>query len=197
MNPIGVTEAARALGVHPSQIRRNLKAGLFPNRGLPGRPLVDVDEARYARAKGLDHSKQRGPRAPLFASNGHVPVDGADSGDAAAPDGEAGTTYQDFRSRREAAMAAKAEIELAQLRGEILDRREVANAEFKLGRMLRDGLEMRRPALAQRLVGLVVGLELGAVTAILADADEAHLTAVADELGKRADADEGESDRER
>ncbi len=190
MNLVGVSEAAAQLGVHPSQIRRNIKSGLIPNRGLPGRPLVDVDEARYARAKGLDHSKQRGPRAPLFASNGHVSVNGADNQDASPHDeGETGT-YQDFRSRREAAMAAKAEIELAQLRGELLDRREVADAQFKLGRMLRDGLEMRRPALAQRLMGLV-GLELGAVMTILADADEAHLTAVADELGKRADA-EGE-----
>ncbi|HEY3909454.1 MAG TPA: hypothetical protein VGM07_06145 [Stellaceae bacterium] len=58
---VGVNEAGRRLGVDAGQVSRQIKAGIIPNRGTADRPLVNVDEARQARAIGLDRSKQRGP----------------------------------------------------------------------------------------------------------------------------------------
>src|SRR5579859_4109112 len=69
MRLVSGTEAARQLGVHPSQITRGVQSGLIKIHapdGL-GRVLIDVDQARAAREQGLDRSKLRGPRAPLFA----------------------------------------------------------------------------------------------------------------------------------
>lgn len=63
---VGVSEAARQLGVHKSTISRQVDKGLIPNRGTPDRPLVNVDEARRARGENLDTSKQRGAGSALF-----------------------------------------------------------------------------------------------------------------------------------
>jgi hypothetical protein len=183
MPPVGVTEAAKQLGVHPSQVRRNLKSGLIPNRGLPGRPLVDVDEARYARATGLDHSKQRGQRAPLFEVRNGATVAQSLSGDTLPLDDRGGetVTYQDWRARREAAAAVKAEIELAKLRGETLDRAELEPACFELGRMLRDRMMNYIPEVSTRLVGL----DVGAIIAVLTQTNEDCLRAMTDEIERK------------
>lgn len=63
---VGVREAARQLGLNPSTISRQIARGAIPNRGTADRPMVDMDEARRARAENLDPSKQRGPNSPLF-----------------------------------------------------------------------------------------------------------------------------------
>lgn len=106
---VGVNEAGRRLGIDPGQISRQIKAGIIPNRGGADRPLVNVDEARQARAVGLDRSKQRGPGAPLFAA----PV-GPSSAQA---DNE---TYQSARARREAVAAQMAELDLLQRKGGLM-----------------------------------------------------------------------------
>jgi transposase-like protein len=166
MELVSASEAARRLGVHPSQITRGIQSGLIPNHAPPGlgRPMVDVSEARAARERGLDRSKQRGAAAPLFA-----PPDDDEARD---------PSYQMSRARRESAAAAKAEIELAQLRGKTLDRAEVVDVAFRLGQMLREGMETRRVALVQRLIGL----DVAAMISVLADADEMHLAALADAI---------------
>lgn len=112
---VGVNEAARRLGIDPSQVSRQIKAGIIPNRGTADRPLVDVEEARQARAVGLDRSKQRGPGAPLFAAPS--PAAGADASSSAQRDNE---TYQAARARREAVAAQMAEIDLALRKGELI-----------------------------------------------------------------------------
>lgn len=55
---VGVSEAARQLGVHKSTISRNVTAGIIPNHGSDDEPLVNVEEAREARDRELDPTKQ-------------------------------------------------------------------------------------------------------------------------------------------
>lgn len=160
-----MSEAARQLGVHKSTVSRQVANGIIPNHGTDDKPLIDVEEARRARELGLDFSKQRAP-APAAAP---------------APREDLGPTYQGARGRREQALAEKAEIELKRLRGETLDRGEVTDAAFALGQMLREALETRRAALAQRLAGL----EAGQILALLEDADAQHLAAFADAVESR------------
>jgi len=62
---VGVREAARQLGVNPSTISRQVAKGIIPNRGTPRQPMVDLAEARQARATNLDLSKQRGSDSAL------------------------------------------------------------------------------------------------------------------------------------
>lgn len=184
MELVSASEAARQLGVHRSVITRDIQRGLIPNHAPGGRrPLVNVAEAREARRQGLDRSKQRGPGAPLFAveQRNDAPIAPALAGVAApsAVDGEdAGgrdPSYQMSRARRESAAAAKAEIELAQIRKETLSRAEVVDAASRLGQMLREGMEARRAALAERLAGL----DVFTINKVLADANEALLEGLA------------------
>lgn len=226
MELVSASEAARQLGVHPSQITRGIQQGLITDHAPPsfGRPMINVEEAREARSRGLDRSKQRGPQSPLFvevrapqppasaAPDRATPpaAAGAPAGAAAAAavsapltpppatapapaggqapasatesprddDDARDASYQASRARRESAAATRAEIELAQLRGKTLDRAEVTDVAFRLGQMLREGMETRRVALAQRLVGL----DVPAMIVALADADETHLAALADAI---------------
>ena len=66
---LGVREAARELGVNPSTVSRQLRAGILPNRGSERAPKVCLSEARAARERNLDQSKRRGPEAPLFKAS--------------------------------------------------------------------------------------------------------------------------------
>ena len=196
MELVSASEAARRLGVDPSQITRGIQSGLIRDHAPPGlgRPIVDVVQAREARQSGLDRSKQRGIRSPLFAPDTPPPAAATPAPEppetvAAAPVAPAARdaapeeegrdpSYQASRARRETAAAEKAEIELAQLRGRTLARAEVMDVALRLGQMPRDALEARRIGLAQRLAGLDVPAMIG----VLTDADEALLAALADAI---------------
>jgi hypothetical protein len=207
MELVSATEAARQLGIHASQITRGIQSGLIPTHTVPGvgKLMINVEEAREARQRGLDRSKQRGPQSPLFAvshaaeasavareSPPLTPVTVVTSvpravdEPAALDDDARDANYQTARARRESAAATKAEIELAQLRGRTLDRGEVANTAFRLGQMLREGMETRRVALAQSLSGL----DVAAMISVLADADESHLAALADVIERKLASEE-------
>ena len=108
---VGVRAAARVLEVSHSTVSRQIAAGIIPNHGTDAAPLVDVDEAREARRRGLDRSKQREPAKETV--EGH--------------------SYQTARTRREEALASLAEITLQRELGRLLDRREVVDAFFTLG----------------------------------------------------------------
>ncbi len=114
---VGINEAGRRLGIDPSVVSRQVKSGVIPNRGSAERPLVDIEEARRGRDDNLDPSKRRGPTAPLF---GAPPPDDPAPARADDPVKSDTETYQSARARQAAANAAKAEIELAQLRGELM-----------------------------------------------------------------------------
>jgi hypothetical protein len=80
-NLVGVSEAARQIGVHKSTISRQVRDGIIPNHGTEMAPLVDVEEAKRARDRGLDRSKQRGPDAPLFGASSAIAPAAEDEGD--------------------------------------------------------------------------------------------------------------------
>lgn len=102
--PVGVSEAARRLGVHKSTVSRQVREGKIPNRGTRELPLVDVEEARRARAANLDHAKRRGGRSPLYAAGG------ASALGPAGPSGEAGPPEVPFASAELAAVSPSADV---------------------------------------------------------------------------------------
>jgi hypothetical protein len=55
---VTASEAARQLRVHPAQITRGVKSGLFRNYGGPGWPLINVTEARLARERWVRGGRQ-------------------------------------------------------------------------------------------------------------------------------------------
>ncbi len=69
---VGISEAARRLGVHKSTISRQVAAGIITNRGTGQRPLVNVDQARGERAAYLDEGMQ-GNHAGLLLGDSVTP----------------------------------------------------------------------------------------------------------------------------
>jgi transposase-like protein len=181
INLVGVSEAARQIGVHKSTISRQVRDGIIPNHGTETAPLVDVEEAKRARDRGLDRSKQRGPEAPLFgASSVIAPAAAEDEDDAAAPAKPAGgLDYQCARTAREGYQARLAQLELEQKLGHLLDKGEVVDAFFTLGASLREMADTVRVDLAQRFgaeVGAAVGEELRKMLQRIAESFERQFT---------------------
>jgi hypothetical protein len=165
---VGVSEAARQLGVHKSTISRQVAAGIIPNHGTDAQPLVDVEEAKRARAEGLDRSKQRGQDAPLFRERRSPDDDDA---------GEASPGYQAARTEREQINARRARLELERELGNLLDKGEVVDAFFTLGARLRELTENAAAELTQRF-----GPELGAA---LREELRRMLVAIAEDFERR------------
>lgn len=182
-NLVGVSEAARQLGVHKSTISRQVAAGIIPNRGTPDAPLVDVEEAKAARARGLDRSKQRGPDAPLFSASSAIgPAPVAEEDEAATPAAQpgrptGGIDYQKARTAREGYQARLAQLDLEKQLGNLLDKGEVVDAFFTMGQRLRELLEAARLELQGRF-----GDEVGAA---LAEHFRTTLKAIAEDFERR------------
>ncbi len=212
MELVTASEAARQLGVHPSQITRGIQSGLIKNHAPPGRSDRPLDQrpgagsarreqsaawtARSCAARGrpfagIDQAAANEPRHLREVATGLTTAAGGrgsfrrstplpDGG--SADDDERDPSYQVSRARRENAAAAKAEDRTPRpaSRARRPDRAEVVDVAFRLGQMLREGMETRRVALAQRLVGL----DLPAMIAVLTDADDMHLGALADAIAR-------------
>ena len=178
---MGVREAARELGVNPSTVSRQLRAGIIPNRGSERAPKVLLSEARAARERNLDQSKQRGPESPLFASAGSVapPEDSVDEPEAPASTSRREIDYSRARTVREGYLAKSAQLDLEERLGNLLDRAETVDAFFTLGQSLREAMERRAPELAARLLGIS---DLNQLTAILAEEDRKLLQSIADDF---------------
>lgn len=102
-------EIARRAGVHKSTVSRQLRQ--WPSL-LDEAGTVDLDEYLAARATNLDPALQtRGPAAPASLPLDTEPAD-----------------LVRERTRKMAADAARAELELARRRGELLDRAAVDRA---------------------------------------------------------------------
>jgi transposase-like protein len=116
MPRLTITEVARRCGVHKSTVSRQARA-----HGLVGEDgLVDLDDYERLRAGGLD---------PLLQTTGRA---------AARPTNEEPSDLVAERTRKMAADAAAAEINLARLRGELVELRTVQSAVEDLGRRLRE-----------------------------------------------------------
>ncbi len=162
--PVTLTEAAAALGVHKSTISRQVSAGVIPNHGTARAPKVRVSEARLARAGAVDPAKQRGSGAPLFADPGEhgangvrpsrSPDDAEDDDAPGTPPGPGGVSFTKARTAREAANARLAQIDLEERLGRLLDKREVEDVFFTLSTIVRDELMGQGARLAGDLVGM-------------------------------------------
>jgi hypothetical protein len=64
--------------------------------------------------------------------------------------------YRQDRARNERIKADRADIELGQLRGQLVSLREVEELEFTAGRILRDRMEMVSPRFAAELQALIL-----------------------------------------
>lgn len=125
---VGVTEAARAIGVHKSTISRQIAAGKIPNRGTASAPKVSITEARQARADNIDPAQQRA--APTTGSaNAH-------------------------RADYEEARARMAQLDLAEKLGLVVPRADIEDAIATATRELREALARRWRVLALELQGM-------------------------------------------
>ena len=153
-----VREAARALGVSHSTISRQVASGIIPNRGTAERPLIDVEEARAARAAHLYEGRQ-GSHAGRMVGDDHVAEDGPEA-PAQAPD------YRRARTAGEIYRAKLAELDYFERVGKLIDQAEVSAALFTAARVLRDKLQ----ALAGRLAGELATVSDPAVVRTTLDA---------------------------
>lgn len=154
---VSLREAARQLGVTHPTISRQIRGGIIPNHGTLQRPLVNVEEARQAREATLlpekrDNWKAREPVRPIEAAS--APAEPSE--------------LQKARLATEQARGRKAQIELAQLEGRLLDRAEVHATVFGCARALRAALLALSGRIASDLASLT---EPAAVRARL---DAAH-----------------------
>lgn len=183
---------AGLLGVSKSQVDRDKAAGMpmsSPDEARAWR-LVDKDVSRTADGR-IDRVQTPAPKlmpppaqaqlAPgaADASSASAASSGA-SDDQAANDPATGETdehalaYRQDRARNERIKADRAEIELQQLRGELVAATEVEQLQFTSMRIVRDRLEMLAPRAAADLRAQVLALIPEAHRSAIGSALELH-----------------------
>ena len=142
---LGVRVMAEALGVSKSQVHRDAQAGM---------PMHSVDAARAWRLDQHDMSRTVEGRidrpatdAPPAAVSGLASAAGAGEGGTSPASSDAdgplpGDTaeYRKARSERERTAADRAQLELDQLRGRLIDVSEAKRLAFTSFRSLRDAV---------------------------------------------------------
>lgn len=130
---------AEALGISQARVSQLSRRGM---------PTNDVERARAWRDANLQpamvagHARDDTESAPVA----HAPPE-------ASPPG-ANHAYFEARAKRETAEAALAELELAQKRGDLVDRAGVARAAMAAGRLMRDMLLAVPPKIASELAAI-------------------------------------------
>lgn len=177
MELVGVSEAARLIGVNKSTLSRQVKKGIIPNRGTEKRPLVNVAEVIEARRNNVDTSKSATPGLGLRAET-VVAVESADIASAAAP---AETQSRlDFNTARTASAAVDAklkQLEYAKQTGLVVEKLTVEREAFSTARSLRDRLLAMPARIAGELAVMTDEREIiarlrAALRDVLADASE-------------------------
>jgi hypothetical protein len=169
------TAYAERLGVQPSAVSNYIARGHLSPRAIRADGMINVALADADLSVSLDLVKSagRGAETEAIAGPTAVVVDSEHL--------ELSRSLLRARTAAAQAAATRAQIELATLRGDTLARAELEEAAFAAGQMVREAMEMRRGPLAAR----IVGLDVGAIVAVLAEADEACLTLAADEIERR------------
>lgn len=126
-------QLAAALGVTPAAVSKLVRRGM---------PASDLDAAKAWRAQHLDPGRVKGNRP-------HV-----DSGSATG----AATPYTVARTERERTRAARETLELARLRGNLIDVDEVSSFEFTAARITRDCMEQIPARFVAELHALILSL---------------------------------------
>lgn len=144
--PVGVRDAAAALGLSPSTVSRYLSAHPDLVVGEGKRPKVFVSQLRRHRGENVNESMAGNYAGQLIGDAD--PVE-----DIPAPrDHErrvlVDPTYRTAKTAREAIMAKTAQLELEKKLGQVVSRRLVEDAAAEAGMALRDGLVARAKDLA-------------------------------------------------
>jgi hypothetical protein len=146
----------------------------------------DVAERHAANRAQL--SVQQEPQKTAVApsaGSGECEGQGAASSTAPAPDAPMGERRSDAQARKEAALADKAEMEVQQMRGELIPKGDVDAALRAFGASVRAKLDV----LADQIAPLVAPVtDMDEVHALLAEHCRSILSAVADDMGRAAQA---------
>lgn len=178
MELVGISEAARLIGVNKSTLSRQVKKGIVPNRGTAARPLVNVTEAIEARKNNVDTSKSATPGLGLRAEMPAAVTESAETVSAAAP---AETQSRlDFNTARTASAAVDAklkQLEYAKQTGLVVEKLTVEREAFSTARALRDRLLAMPARVAGELAVMTDEREIiarlrAALRDVLADASE-------------------------
>ena len=154
-----VTEYAARSGLNKGTVSRLVSSGVILNHGVPGKPLIDPDQADAARSAALDPSKTRAPAAvPSAPAAAEAPPVGP----------SASGSYTKARGVRETFAAKQAELDYRERVGQLLVREEVEDATVKIATEVQRRLAERAPALADRLVGMT---DLARIATLIRDAD--------------------------
>ena len=151
-------------GVSRATIARAIATGRIPFLKRTGR--INPKRADRAWKENTDPAKQRGRHATNGAG------------------GNGNATLYESKARREQALAALAELALAERRGELVPEAQVRKIGFERARRTRDQLLALPDQLAQQLVGIT---EYGEVHRILGE----ELRRVCDDIANQTDRLEG------
>jgi transcriptional regulator with XRE-family HTH domain len=154
-----IRQMAAALGVSKSQVARDAKAGM---------PMQDLDAARAWRIANQDLTRTaegRIDRTPTHTSRPpslDIPTKPDPDTDpdedplpAAATTDKDTAAYRSERAQREAIRRQREQLELEQLRNELVAVQEVSRLQFTAQRLTRDRVEMVAARAAPEVVALV------------------------------------------
>jgi hypothetical protein len=139
MAQMGFREYARHRGVALRAVQKAIEAGRIKTVLVDGRAKIDSDQADREWAQNTDLAKQSllhgtGPLPPQDADDDDPIVDTGTSGNA---DTEA---YRKARAERERIRVEREQLELDQLRGQLIDLEEAKRLAFTAFRALRDAV---------------------------------------------------------
>jgi hypothetical protein len=189
---MGYREYARHRGCALRAVQKAIEAGRIKVVEIDGKARIDSEQADREWTENTDPAKQSlmfdaGPNALPRAEAGTAPEAGgaamappassAESEDE--PSVEDTTAYRRERAERERIRRQKEEIELERLRGNLVDRKEVARLRFTEFRGLRDAVGNLAPRIAP-----LVAIEVDPVKCeqLYSDALEEILKAFADQV---------------
>lgn len=163
MAQLSVRKMAELLGVSKSQVDRDRQRGM---------PMGDAEAARAWRLANVELARAADSRIDRPQAPARDMQPGAEGGTAAVPGpdtssgpgsseeddqvDESTQAYRADRARNERIKADRAELELQQLRGDLVSAREVEQLQFTAGRIVRDRIEMVPARAAADLRALVL-----------------------------------------
>ncbi|TXL70113.1 hypothetical protein FHP25_35925 [Vineibacter terrae] len=177
---LSLSAFASRIGKNKSTVSRQVRDGVIPPHAVRrdgSQVMINVEAATAGRQQNMQVLLSRAP-----ASRPAV-VDLVDDAPAPVPRGAEGTLAAE-RAAHERIKRQRAELELKNQLGLLLDKEQVYDAFLQLGLLLRAQLENRRQILAQDLVGITDPAEIGAA---LERADDRALEQMASEFQKLVD----------
>jgi hypothetical protein len=149
-------EYARRRGVAKSAVAKAVAEGRITLiDGKVNEQVANIQWEQNTRARA-DSARTSAPGSAGEGQGGAGGSDGAVVAEAGTSPAQPGASpsYNDFRTRREAADAERSEIELAKMRGRLVDRETVERAIFDAFRALRDAAFSAPQRAAPRVIGM-------------------------------------------